>query len=70
MTGEVRAVKVDGSVAVLFVIDENGDELGIACEPRMARDIDVALVLGERPIVSFEDWAILFGYRHPPAAVR
>lgn len=60
MTGEVRAVTFEGSVAVLYLIAEAGDELAVACEPRMAHDIESALALGSRPLVEYEPWAVLW----------
>lgn len=60
MTGEVRAVTYDGTVAVLYVVAANGAEVVVAAEPRLAHDIDRALGLGQRPIIEWERWQQLY----------
>lgn len=61
---EVDAVTYQGSVAVLYAHDAKGNEVAIASEPRMARDIATAIEYGRRPVVDVEPWQLLWG--EPP----
>ena len=51
-----------GSITVLDTVDdESGHEYGIACEPRMAHDIEAALKAGEPVTIEAEAWQIVYG---------
>lgn len=61
-TLEVLHVSQVGSVAVGYVRAASGAEGCIAIEPRMARDIQASIELGEHPLVTVCDWQFLPGY--------
>jgi hypothetical protein len=61
-TLEVLHVSVVGTVAVGYVRAASGAEGCIAIEPRMARDLETALGLGEHPVVTVESWQLLPTY--------
>lgn len=63
MTGLLTVVSVSphGSIATLDCVDDDGREVGIAAEPRMAYDIADALEAGELVEIEPEPWQIVYG---------